>query len=115
MRRVQEEVGLDPEYFLVALAREQLILTSASEAFVERVRWEDGVAAAWRPAVDARSPVLISPDRPFGKPMVSGISTEVLWEHTNAGEAVETIAEDFDLDIRDVRWALSYENAQRAA
>jgi len=115
VREVQDEVGLDPEYFLVAIARDQLVLTSASEAFVERVRWADGVAASWRPHEDRRSPVVIAPDQRFGKPMVKGISTEVLWEHDDAGEDVDAIAEDFGLQARDVRWALSYENALRAA
>ncbi len=115
VREIQDEVGLDPEYFLVAIAREQLVLTSASESFVERVRWAHGVAAGWRPHEDARSPVLMDPEQRFGKPMIKGISTEVLWEHDEAGESVEAVAEDFGVSAKDVRWALSYENAQRAA
>lgn len=115
VREIQDEVGLDPEYFLVAIAREQLVLTSASEAFVERVRWADGVAVGWRPHADPKSPVVIVPDQRFGKPTVNGISTEVLWEHDDAGEDVDQIADDFGLKPRDVRWALSYENALRAA
>lgn len=115
VREIQDDVGLDPDFFLVAVAREQLVLTSASESFVERVQWSEGVAAGWRPHEERGSPVLIAPDHRFGKPAVHGISTEVLWEHDDAGEDVEAIAEDFDLEPRDVRWALSYENALRAA
>jgi uncharacterized protein (DUF433 family) len=51
----------------------------------------------------------------FGKPAVQGISTEVIWEHTAAGEDEEEIAEAFNLSLSDVRWALSYETARRAA
>ena len=47
--------------------------------------------------------------------MVHGISTEVLWEHDDAGEDVEEIADDYGLEPADVGWALSYENALRAA
>lgn len=89
------------------------MLTSAS--FVERVQWSDGVAAGWRPHADPESPVVIAPDQRFGKPMVHGISTEVLWEHDDAGEDVGEIAVDYGLKPADVRWALSYENALRAA
>lgn len=101
VREIQDEVGLDPKYFLVAIAREQLALTSASEAFVERVRRADGVAAGWRPHEDPKSPVVIVPDQRFGKPMVHGISTEVLWEHDDAGEDVDVVAANFGLRPRD--------------
>lgn len=47
--------------------------------------------------------------------MINGISTEVLWEHDDAGESIEASAEDFGVTVGEVRWALSYENAYRAA
>jgi len=115
IRELQDEVGLDPEYFLVATARDQLVLTPPPQSFMDRATWVDGVADAWRPAEDRGSPVLVAPLQRFGRPAVRGISTEVLWEHDEAGEDVERIAEDFGLDVADVRWALAYENAQRAA
>ncbi|MDQ3632356.1 MAG: hypothetical protein M3417_14015 [Actinomycetota bacterium] len=93
VREIQDEVGLDPDFALVAIAREQLVLTSASASFVERVRWADGVAVAWRPHNEPKSPVVIAPDQRFGKPMVRGISTEILWEHDDAGEDLDAIAE----------------------
>ncbi len=115
VREIQDEVGLDPEFFLVAIAREQLVLTSASTSFVERVRWKDGVAMAWRPHNDPESTVEMTPDRRFGKPMVGGVSTDVLWEHRDAGEDVDEIAETFEVSANDVYWALSYEDSLRAA
>jgi uncharacterized protein (DUF433 family) len=111
----QEESGLDPEFFLVAVARQQLVLTAPSQLFVDRVTWEGDVAAAWRPHDELDSPVRVSPLQRFGRPAVRGISTEVLWEHEDSGESVEEIAEAFALSARDVRWALAYENSLRAA
>lgn len=111
----QDQAGLDPDFFLVAVAREQLVLTPASQAFVDRVTWDNDVAAGWRPHEDANSPVRIDPLQRFGRPAVAGVSTEVLWEHDEAGESVNEIAEAFDLRAGDVRWALSYENSLRAA
>lgn len=111
----QDEVGLEPEFFLVATAREQLVLTAPSQMFVDRVTWEGDLAAAWRPHDDLESPVRVSPLQRFGRPAVGGISTEVLWEHEDAGESVDEIADAFALTRRDVRWALAYENASRAA
>ena len=113
--RAQDEVGLDPEFCLVAEVRGQLILTAPSQRFLERVTWDGDIAAAWRPHEDPNSPVRMAPDVRFGKPAIKGISTEVLWEHDEAGEDVHEIAEAFGLSVSDVRWALSYESSARAA
>jgi uncharacterized protein (DUF433 family) len=112
--QVQDEVGLDPDLCLVAMVRNQLILTSASQQFVDRVRWDDDIATAWRPVEDSQSPVLVDPELRFGRPSVKGISTEVLWEQIEAGESVADTASAFGLEVGDVRWAISYESAQAA-
>ncbi|SCL17563.1 DUF433 domain-containing protein [Micromonospora inyonensis] len=111
----QAEAGLDPEYCLVAAVGNQLLLTPPSAAFVERVTWDGDIAAGWRPDPNPQSPVRILPDVRFGRPSIKGISTEVLWEQDEAGLDVEEIAETYQLDVPDVRWALAYENSQRAA
>jgi uncharacterized protein (DUF433 family) len=111
----QDESGLDAEYCLVAVTRGQLILTPPAEAFVDRVTWEGDWAAEWRPHDDPASPVRMAPTVRFGRPNVKGISTEVLWEHVDAGEDFEDVAEAFDLEVSDVRWALAYETSLRAA
>lgn len=114
--KAQDQAGLDAEFCLVAVVRDQLVLTSASDAFVQRVEWDDeGIPAGWRPHDDLRSPVLVDPMRRFGRPSVNGVSTEVIWEHVDAGEQVEETAAAFDLKPTDVRWALAYENSVRAA
>lgn len=110
----QDEAGLDADFCLVAVVRGQLILTPASQGFVERVDWSDDYAAGWRPHDDPNSPVRIRPGVRFGRPEVGGISTEVLREHHDAGEDEAEIAEAFDLTIDSVEWALSYERSTRA-
>jgi uncharacterized protein (DUF433 family)/DNA-binding transcriptional MerR regulator len=113
--QAQTEAGLDPEYCLVATVRGQLVLTAPAQFYVERVDWEGDEPTAWRPHDDMRSPVRVAPNRRFGRPAVGGISTEVIWEHTEAGESPEEIAEAFGLDIADVSWALAYEIPNRSA
>jgi uncharacterized protein (DUF433 family) len=110
----QRAAALDGEFWLVAWADEQLILTHPAQEFVERVAWEGDVASGWRPHDDPRSPVRIDPEVRFGRPAVCGVATEVLWEHAEGGEDNDEIAKAFDLDLDAVRWALSYENAARA-
>jgi uncharacterized protein (DUF433 family) len=111
----QTSAGLDPEFCLVAVVSGQLLLTPPSAAFVERVTWDGDVAAGWRPDSDPRSPVRILPDVRFGRPSVKGVSTEAIWEQDEVGVDVEEIADVYRLAVADVRWALAYENAQRAA
>jgi uncharacterized protein (DUF433 family) len=111
----QDIAGLEAEFCLVAEVRGQLILTPPSEEFVHRVTWDEQLPVAWRPHSDPRSPVRIDPEVRFGRPMVKGISTEVLWEHLEEGESLEEVAAAFELDVADVSWASSYEMSRRAA
>jgi uncharacterized protein (DUF433 family) len=112
--RAQEEAGLGGEFCLVAFASNQLILTGPSLEFTERVSWENDIAARWRPHDDPHSPVIMTPDVRFGRPAVSGISTDVIWEHDEAGEDTAEIAAAFDLSPDEVRWALAYETSVRS-
>jgi uncharacterized protein (DUF433 family) len=50
----------------------------------------------------------------FGRPAVGGISTDVIWEHDEAGEDTAEIAAAFDLSPDEVRWALAYETSARS-
>lgn len=111
----QVAAGLDPDFWLVAFSNEQLLLTAPSESFLQRVAWDGNVATGWRPAADPQSPVVMRPTLRFGRPSVGGISTEVLWEHVESGEDVDEVAAAFGVTVNEVRWALSYENASRAA
>lgn len=111
----QEAAGLEADYCLVAVVRNQLVLTFPSDSFLQRVTWDGDVAVAWRPHDDEHSPVRIAPDVRFGRPAIKGVSTDVLWEQVEAGEDVEDVAVTFDLSSDDVRWALSYETSVRAA
>jgi uncharacterized protein (DUF433 family) len=111
----QEASGLDADFWLVASASGQLILTTPSEEFFERVEWEGDLAAGWRPHDDPKSPVRIEPDVRFGRPNVKGISTEVLWEQVEAGADEDEVAQAFGLAVDDVRWAMAFELSLRAA
>lgn len=115
LSKAQDAAGLDAELCLVATIRGQYVLTPAAESFYRRVTWVGDTAAAWRPHNDPESPVRMRPGMRAGRPAVGGISTEVLWEHEQAGETVSDIAGDFGLTDEDVRWGLAYETSARAA
>jgi uncharacterized protein (DUF433 family) len=111
----QERAGLDPSLYLVTFVGDQYLLTPASESFLRRVRWEGNLATGWRPVADEESPVLIDPRLRSGRPAVNGISTEIIWEHHDAGEDDQEIADAFGLSTSDIAWALAYEKPRRAA
>jgi uncharacterized protein (DUF433 family) len=111
----QDQAGLDPDFCLIALVRDQPVLTPVAESFVQRVTWDGDVAAEWRPHDDRLSPVRMDPRVRFGLPAVDGVRTEVLWEHSVSGETEDDIADEFELQVESVRWALAYETSARAA
>jgi uncharacterized protein (DUF433 family) len=115
LSQAQDTAQLDPDFCLVAEARGQYVLTTPADSFVRRVTWDEDMAAAWRPHDDPQSPVRINPEARFGRPAVSGVSTEVLWEHSEAGETSPEIAAEFGISLADVHWALAYETSARAA
>jgi uncharacterized protein (DUF433 family) len=111
---LQNRSQLDPDFCLVAVANGQEVLTAPGEEFFERVDWSGDEPSAWRPHDDPSSPVRINPLVRFGRPAIGGISTEAIAGELDGGASVEEVAEDFGLALDDVRWAHSYELAQRA-
>jgi uncharacterized protein (DUF433 family) len=112
----QTAADLGADFWLVTVMAEQLMLTPASQSFVERVEWDGNVAAAWRPDPNPLSPVRVSPKMRFGRPAIKGISTEAIWEQIEeAGEDISAVADIYRLSEREVRWAVAFENAARAA
>jgi uncharacterized protein (DUF433 family) len=114
----QQSIGLNGEFWLVATgAGGQLLLTGPGLEFFESVEWEHGAATvtAYKPDSDPDSPVRLTPDMRFGLPSIRGISTETVWEQVEVGEDAESVADALGLELAEVRWALAYENAQRAA
>lgn len=110
---LQNRSHLDPDFCLVAVANGQEVLTAPGEEFFERVDWSGDEPSAWRPADDQASPVRINPLVRFGRPAIRGISTEAIAGELDGGASVEEVADDFGLDLDGVRWAYSYELAQR--
>ena len=114
VREAQISSGLHPEFHLVAEISGQLVLTAPSKKFWERVEWEGDHAAAWLPVAERESTVRIRPDTRFGRPAVKGISTAAIWEQEDSSEDVADVADLYGLTVADVRWALAYEESQRA-
>jgi uncharacterized protein (DUF433 family) len=73
---------------------------------------ENGIVVRLRP--DGReSPVVIDPEVRFGSPAVHGIPTDAISEQVRAGDSIESIVQDFSLELDDVVAALRYESTRR--
>lgn len=113
----QEQVGLPPE--LWACVEPQtgvMLLLPPAESFLERVEFDDakdrGVVVRVRPS-GPDSQVVIDPEVRFGSPTVRGIPTETIAEQVAAGDSVESVTRDFDLDLVSVLDALRFQGLDR--
>lgn len=76
--------------------------------------YENDLAILWHVA-GRRSPVQIDPRVNFGAPTVSGIPTWAVRGRYEAGEDIEDIKEDFDLEAPEIVAALNFEGVQLRA
>jgi uncharacterized protein (DUF433 family) len=112
----QERAGLPAAIAIVVRSGQQLLLTDEARRFFSKVEFDHaGVGEARRllPAGQA-SPVVIDPLVRFGRPSVSGVATERLWELFDAGETLDEIAKGYELDVHLVRAAVAYEEQLRS-
>lgn len=108
----QTQADLSPELWAcVEPTTGVMLLTHPAEMFLERVEFgAQGEQSAVRLWPDGRdSPVAIDPEVRFGSPAVGGIPTETLAEHVRGGDVIESVAEDFGLDLDELIAALNYE------
>lgn len=86
------------------LAWDELIGPVLSEFDYEH----EGIAVRWHLA-GVGVPIIIDPRISFGAPSVRGTPTWIIKGRFDAGEGDSAIAEDFDLEVSDVRAALKFE------
>ena len=112
----QEQAGLPPELWAcVGPQSGVMMLLPPAESFLERVEFdaeEHGAVVRLRPS-GPDSAVVIDPEVRFGFPVVRGIPTETIAEPVAAGDSVESVARDFDLDLATVIDALRFEGVDR--
>jgi uncharacterized protein (DUF433 family) len=92
-----------------------MLLLPSAESFLERVEFdgeENGVVVRLRPS-GPDSQVVIDPEVRFGSPTVRGIPTETIAEQVAAGDSIETVARDFELDLTAIIDALRFEGVGR--
>ena len=108
VRRVQDQVDLEPGLQLVVVRNGQLVLTDTTERFRSAIEYESGVAGRLHP--ELRTPaVVMDPRRAFGQPAIRSVRTDSLAEDYRAGTRREEIAELYVLTLDQVDEALRFE------
>jgi uncharacterized protein (DUF433 family) len=87
----------------------QILLTAPAESFLERVEFAHDEAIRIHPA-GPESPIVIDPQVRFGMPAVKGIPIDAIVEQIEAGDPIEMVASDFNLDLAEVAAVFSYEH-----
>ena len=112
---VQERNGLPSAIAIVIRSGQQVLLADDASRFLRKVEFDPpdrGDVRLLHPAGRA-SPVVIDPLVRFGRPSVSGVATERLWELHDAGETIEEIAVSYDMAGEEIRAAIAYEEQLR--
>ncbi len=93
----------------------QLALRKLLEAHLRRIEWEKSLPIRLFPylGIDDQKRIAIDPTIQFGRPILirSGVSTAVIADRIDAGESLESVAADYDLEKSDVELAIMYERA----
>ncbi len=108
------EPGADAEKLVSAGEGGQIIWEPMIAGRFEEFDYDHGLAVRWHPA-GRESPVLIDPQVAFGAPIVSGVPTWAIRGRWDAGETIDDIVEDFDVEPSFVHEALKFEGVQDAS
>lgn len=111
LRRYEELIELS--------ASGQLAMRRVFDEHLKRIEWDaNKLPTRLYPFLasdgfTAIRPITIDPAIAFGRPVVTrrGIGTRVIGERIDAGETVEDLAADYDLEIAEIEEAVLYERA----
>ena len=113
------EVFLDRYGELISLSKSgQLAMRRVLEEHLGRVEWDQWMFPIrlypFISELDKKDrPIVIDPNISFGRPIVAraGISTAVIAKRIDAGESVEELADDYDLNFEEIESSILYERA----
>lgn len=112
---VQERYDLPSTIAIVVRSGQEIMLADGANRFFRKIEFDPrGRDAARVLPLGRVSPVVIDPLVRFGRPAVSGVATERLWELYDAGESIEEIAAEYELSEADVSAAIAYEEQFRS-
>jgi len=113
---LQDRADLPAAIAIVVRSGQELMLSEEAKRFFVKVEFDHAAAGEARRLLPAgrTSPVVIDPLVRFGRPSVSGVATDRLWELFDAGDPPAEIAAGYDLAVKDVEAAVAYEEQLRS-
>lgn len=112
---IQERNELPSTIAIVVRSGQEVMLADGANRFFRKIEFDPRVGDVSKLLpLGIVSPVVIDPRVRFGRPAVSGVATERLWELFDAGESVEAIAAGYELSEVDVNAAIAYEEQFRS-
>ena len=107
------EPGMTEEELVEQLDRSQMVFGTMVEPFFVRYLDVGSVEVDRHWPLGKEEHVVLDPERSFGKPIdvQSGVQTYILYEAHRAGEAIEAIADWYDISQEGVSYAIKYEEA----
>jgi uncharacterized protein (DUF433 family) len=101
---------------LINLSRSgPLALRKMLEAHLQRIEGDSKVPVRLYPFIDFdfNRLIAIDPFIKFGRPVIirKAISTSVVVDRIDAGESLEAVADDYDLEVNELEMAIPYERA----
>jgi uncharacterized protein (DUF433 family) len=107
-----DEGGVLPE---VGRRKHMHVWNEVLAPFLANLDYTHGLASRWWP-LGRDVPIVVDPEYGYGLPVIegSGVRTEIIRERAEAGDSVQQIAADFNLDLSEVERAIQFE-LQRAA
>lgn len=98
----------------VSLNRHGQVAWHLLSAVLKALDYEQDLAIRWWP-IGRHVPISVDPRISFGRPFIegAGVSTVAVSERFKAGERMEELAEDYDIDVEVIERAIRFEQAPR--
>jgi len=108
--------GVTRPTLLQDLNLSQMVMDSIARPFFRKIEYQEFAPLRYWPNGKERH-IVLDPQRSFGKPIDvrSGVPTAVLYEMARGGEAVESIARWYNVELEAVEEAVAYEATLKAA
>ncbi len=110
-QRIFAEIREAGEVRLFDLNKAQYALRDVvAQSLFRGIEFEDNHPIRWYPS-EGNGRVVVDPERSFGRPVIerSGVPTEVLAQAVSVEESIERVAYLYEVDSRDVRDAVEFE------
>ncbi len=122
VKHVEEGFGKDGEHLTINVSLlGQIAFSDILDIYLERIERDNSGSAIkvypLRTVNDLDKSIVIIPNVGSGRPTIAGtgIRVEAIWNRYQAGESLEQLATDYEIELRAIEKAISYFTNVKAA